>query len=80
MNSPAIILKWLKDAGTYAVERDEFVRQIDLLVSDLTVSARVGHRDQRKFNSLTWSEPERAESNPLVKLIDDTIKAVRTAE
>jgi hypothetical protein len=75
MVSAETILEWLKEAGAYAFKREdpEGALLIDLLVGGSTVGARVTRGDSQQFKSLTWTQLERAKSNPLLKLIDDTV-------
>jgi hypothetical protein len=77
MASPETILQWRKDAGTHAFQREdpEELLVIDLLVGRSTVGVRVTRGDRQEFKSLTWSQLERAERNPLLKLIEETIAA-----
>jgi hypothetical protein len=69
------ILEWLKEAGAYAFQRDDPEESllVDLLIGGSTVGVRVTRGDRQEFKSLTWVQIERAKSNPLLKLIDDTI-------
>jgi hypothetical protein len=83
MASWNIVLEWLKDAGTYAVRREDvgpLGLRVDVLISGATVGVRATHSDRREFRTITWSELEHAKSNPLLKLIDETMRAVRAAE
>ena len=50
---------------------------IDLLVGGNTVGVRVTRGNRQGFKSLTWTQIERSESNPLLKLIDETITRVK---
>ena len=50
---------------------------IDLLVGGNTVGVRVTRGNRQGFKSLTWTQIKRAESNPLLKLIDETIARVK---
>jgi hypothetical protein len=75
MAKPETILEWLKEAGTHAFQREDPEESllIDLLIGGLTIGVRVTRGDRQQFKSLTWIQIERAKSNPLLKLIDDTI-------
>jgi hypothetical protein len=42
-------------------------------------SVRVLRGDKREYRCLTWSEIERAEANPILQLIDETIAAASGA-
>jgi hypothetical protein len=68
-------LQWLGEAGAYAFQREdpEASLLIDLLIGSSTVGAYVTRGDRQQFKSLTWTELERAKSNPLLKLIDETV-------
>jgi hypothetical protein len=80
MANPEKILEWLKAAGAYAFRREgpEESLVIDLLVGGSTVGVRVTRDDRQEFKSLTWTQIERAESNPFQKkLIDEVIEASR---
>jgi hypothetical protein len=76
MAKPETILEWLKEAGAYAFKREDPEESllIDLLVGGSTIGARVTRGDRQEFKSLTWTQIERAKSNPLLELIDDTIE------
>jgi len=50
---------------------------IDLLVGGNTVGVRVTRGNRQGFKSLTWTQIERSESDPLLKLIDETITHVK---
>jgi hypothetical protein len=50
---------------------------IDLLIGGSTVGVRVTRGARQAFKSLTWTQIERAESNPLSKLIDEVIEVSR---
>jgi hypothetical protein len=52
MASPETILKWLKEAGTYAFQREdpEELLVIDLLVGRSTVAVRVTRGDRQEFS------------------------------
>ena len=80
MADPAIILQWLKEAGAYAYRLEDPDRPggrllVGVLVGGSTVGVRVLRpgANQQHYQCLTWSEIERAETNPLLKLIDETI-------
>ena len=79
MANPEKILEWLKAAGAYAFRREDPEESlvIDLLVGGSTVGVRVTRDDRQEFKSLTWTQIERAESNPFQKLIDEVIEASR---
>ena len=78
MADSATILEWLKEAGAYAYECEDPERVggqvwVDVVVRRSTVVVRAMRSGKQEYNSLTWSEIERAEMNPLTQLIDDTI-------
>jgi len=75
MTSAETILEWLKEAGAYAFQREDPEESllIDLLIGGSTIGVRVTRGERQQFKSLTWIQIERAKSNPLIKLIDDTI-------
>jgi hypothetical protein len=75
MTSAEMILEWLKEAGAYAFQREDPEESllVDLLIGGSTIGVRVTRGDRQQFKSLTWIQIERAKSNPLIKLIDDTI-------
>jgi len=79
MAKPGTILEWLKKAGAYAFQREDPEESlvIDLLVGGSTIGVRVTRGDHQEFKSLTWTQIERAESNPLLKLIDEVIETSR---
>ena len=80
MAKPETILEWLKEAGAYAFRREEAPQlglAIDLLIGGSTVGVRVTRGVRQAFKSLTWTQIERAESNPLLKLIDEVIEVSR---
>jgi hypothetical protein len=83
MANPETILEWLKEAGAYAFQREDPEEStllgllIDVLVGGSTVGVRVTRGDRQEFKCLPWTQIERAEANPLLKLIDDTIARVR---
>jgi hypothetical protein len=79
MANPETILEWLKAAGAYAFrcEDPEESLVIDLLIGSSTVGVRVARGNRHGFKSLTWTQIERSESNPLLKLIDETITRVK---
>jgi hypothetical protein len=82
MATPETMLAWLKEAGTYALQREDPDElpppglRIDVLVSGATIGVRVTRGDKRAFSNLTWPEIERARLNPVTQLIDDTIAAL----
>ena len=76
----ATLLEWLKEAGAYSYRLEESERPqglvfIDLLVGKSTMGVRVQRADKQEYRCLTWSEIKRAESNPILRLIDETINA-----
>ena len=75
----ATLLEWLKEAGAYSYRLEEAERPqglfIDLLVGRSTMGVRVQRADKQEYRCLTWSEIKRAESNPILRLIDETINA-----
>jgi hypothetical protein len=80
MADPAIILQWLKEAGAYAYRLEDPDRPggrllVGVLVGGSTVGVRVLRpgANWQHYQCLTWSEIERAETNPLLKLIEETI-------
>jgi hypothetical protein len=83
MAKPETILEWLKEAGAYAFRREDpkeapqLGLAIDLLIGGSTVGVRVTRGARQAFKSLTWTQIERAESNPLSKLIDEVIEVSR---
>ena len=83
MAEPETILEWLKEAGAYAFQREDpdeapqLGLAIDLLIGGSTVGVRVTRGVRQAFKSLTWTQIERAESNPLLKLIDEVIEVSR---
>jgi hypothetical protein len=83
MAKPETILEWLKEAGAYAFRREDpeeapqLELAIDLLIGGSTVGVRVTRGARQGFKSLTWTQIERAESNPLLKLIDEVIEVSR---
>jgi hypothetical protein len=78
MADPETIIKWLKEAGAYAFQREDPEESlvIDLLVGGSTVGVRVTRGNRQEFKSLRWAQIERATLNPLTELIDDTIAKV----
>ena len=80
MANSVTILAWLKEEGAYAYQLEEPDHPggrllVGVLVGGLTVGVRVRPpgADGQNYQCLTWTEIERAEANPLLKLIDDTI-------
>jgi hypothetical protein len=76
------ILEWLKEAGAYAFQFENPERPGGRILVDLpngrgTVGVRVRRASQQEYRCLTWSEIERAEANPLLPLIDETINTIR---
>ena len=79
MTDPETLLEWMKEAGAYAFQREDPEESlvIDLLIGSSTVGVRVARCNRQGFKSLTWTQIERAESNPLLKLIDEVIEVSR---
>jgi hypothetical protein len=77
--SPQVVIMWLQEAGGYAYELEDPTRYqnlrplIDVLVGSSTVGVRVTYDSKLKYECVTWSELERAETNPLLKLIDEVL-------
>jgi hypothetical protein len=84
MAKPTTIIEWLKEAGQHAFECEDPERLgsrllVDVLVGGSTIGVRVRRRagsDHQQYNCVTWSAIERAEVNPLLKLIDETIAGI----
>ena len=70
-------------SGAYAFRREDpeeapqLGLAIDLLIGGSTVGVRVTRGARQAFKNLTWTQIERAESNPLSKLIDEVIEVSR---
>ena len=85
-----VIIGWLKEAGAYASECEApkyaFARgqvfytgpvlRVDVIVKAATVGVIARRGEREKFECCTWAQLERAESNPLLALIDEAVEAV----
>jgi len=85
MASAETILEWLKEAGAYSSQLDaragmstgQPVLLVEVLIKASTVGVLAMRGGREKFERCTWSELERADTNPLPALINEAVAAVK---